>query len=69
MSLFCLFVFSLAVGHKYHTVFWTTISRRELHMDRRAKATKKRQKLNLKEANGYKAEADNLLHRNNQLAK
>ena len=59
MSLFCLFVFRLAVGHKYHTVFWTTISRRELHMDRKAKATKKRQKLNLKEANGYKAEADN----------
>ena len=28
-------------------------------MDRKAKATKKRQKLNLKEANGYKAEADN----------
>ena len=59
LSLFCLFVFRLAVGHKYHTVFWTTISRRELHMDRKAKATKKRQKLNLKEANGYKAEADN----------
>jgi len=50
-------------------VFWTTISRRELHMDRKAKATKAGQTLNLKEANGYKAEADISLHRNNQLAK
>ena len=64
---FCLFLFRLAVGHKYHTVFCRTISRRKLHMDRKTsfwdttlkvKATKKRGRTKAGPKGSYKAEAD-----------